>query len=66
MTILSWIILGAVAGMLASQIVGAEEKGCVVNIVLGNQPDSYLADMNNDGQTNILDVIILVNLIISP
>jgi len=35
MTILSWIILGAVAGMLASQIVGAEEKGCVVNIVLG-------------------------------
>lgn len=35
MTIISWIILGAVAGMLATQIIGAEEKGCVVNIILG-------------------------------
>ena len=35
------------------------------NIVLGNQEDSISADMNNDGQANILDIIILVNLIIS-
>ena len=35
MTILGWIILGLIAGFIASRIVGAEGQGCIIDIVLG-------------------------------
>lgn len=35
MGILSWIILGAIAGFLAHKIMGLEGRGCFMNIILG-------------------------------
>lgn len=36
MSIIGWIIIGAVAGWLASLIMGTNERqGCILNIVLG-------------------------------
>lgn len=35
MTILGWIILGLVAGFIASRIVGARGQGCMIDIALG-------------------------------
>lgn len=36
MSIIGWIIIGAVAGWLASLIMGTSERqGCILNIVLG-------------------------------
>lgn len=35
MGILSWILMGAIAGFLAYRILGMEGQGCLVNVVLG-------------------------------
>ena len=35
MGIISWIILGAIAGFLANKIVSGEGRGCFMNIILG-------------------------------
>jgi uncharacterized membrane protein YeaQ/YmgE (transglycosylase-associated protein family) len=35
MGILGWIILGLIAGFIASRIVGAEGQGCMIDIALG-------------------------------
>ena len=34
-SILGWIITGAIAGYLASVLLGAERQGCLINIALG-------------------------------
>ena len=35
MGIISWIIMGAIAGWFASRLAGSERKGCFFNIILG-------------------------------
>jgi uncharacterized membrane protein YeaQ/YmgE (transglycosylase-associated protein family) len=35
MGILAWIVLGLIAGFIASKIVKSEGSGCVIDIVLG-------------------------------
>lgn len=35
MGVLGWIILGLVAGFIASRIVGAQGQGCMIDIALG-------------------------------
>ena len=35
MSLLGWIIFGAIAGFLANKLVGVEDRGCFMNIVLG-------------------------------
>lgn len=35
MGILSWIIMGALAGWAASAITGVEQSGCITNILVG-------------------------------
>lgn len=35
MGILGWILLGLIAGFIASRIVGAEGQGCMIDIALG-------------------------------
>ncbi len=35
MTILGWIILGLIAGFIASKIVSSEGQGCLTDIALG-------------------------------
>jgi uncharacterized membrane protein YeaQ/YmgE (transglycosylase-associated protein family) len=35
MTILGWIILGLIAGFIASKVVSGEGQGCLVDIALG-------------------------------
>ncbi len=35
MTVLGWIILGLIAGFIASRIVGARGQGCIIDIALG-------------------------------
>ena len=35
MGILSWIILGAIAGFLAYRIMGMEGQGCFINVAMG-------------------------------
>jgi uncharacterized membrane protein YeaQ/YmgE (transglycosylase-associated protein family) len=35
MEILGWIVFGAIAGWLASRIMGKDSSGCLVNIALG-------------------------------
>jgi len=35
MGFISWIIMGAVAGWLASRLAGTKSKGCFFNILLG-------------------------------
>ena len=35
MQVLGWIVLGAIAGWLASMIMGKHGSGCMVNIALG-------------------------------
>ena len=37
----------------------------LVNIVLGLQDSIVASDLNSDGITNVLDVVILVNMILS-
>lgn len=35
MGILGWIVLGLIAGYIASRIVGAQGQGCMIDIALG-------------------------------
>jgi uncharacterized membrane protein YeaQ/YmgE (transglycosylase-associated protein family) len=35
MTILGWILLGLIAGFIASKVVRGEGQGCLMNIALG-------------------------------
>lgn len=35
MGLISWILVGGIAGMLASKLMGYEKKGCFTNIVVG-------------------------------
>ena len=36
----------------------------IVNIILGNHPNHPAADLNEDGEVNVQDVIIMVNIIL--
>jgi hypothetical protein len=38
----------------------------MVNIILGVEPESALADVNGDGVVNILDIVQEINLILAP
>ena len=35
MGIISWILMGAIAGWFASRLSGKESRGCIFNIILG-------------------------------
>lgn len=35
MGILAWIIFGALAGWAATAIIGAKDRGCVTNVIIG-------------------------------
>lgn len=35
MGIISWILMGAIAGWFASRLSGTEKNGCIFNIILG-------------------------------
>ena len=35
MGILAWIIFGALAGWAASLVIGAKDRGCLTNIIIG-------------------------------
>jgi uncharacterized membrane protein YeaQ/YmgE (transglycosylase-associated protein family) len=35
MTILGWVLLGLIAGFIASKVVVSEGQGCLVNVALG-------------------------------
>ena len=37
-----------------------------INIVLDSEDYNFLADLNEDGINNILDIVSLVNLVLSP
>lgn len=33
--IISWLVVGLIAGWIASQLVGNQRTGCIINIILG-------------------------------
>ena len=37
-----------------------------INIILGAQDTSSLADLNEDGIINILDVVLMINIVLNP
>ena len=53
-------------GRALSNIIDILDVILTVNIVLGQEPFNYAADVNSDGIINILDIISLVNIILSP
>ena len=57
--------LGSLGDLNSDDIINILDVILLVNIVLGNEDDSFLADMNNDGESNILDIIVLVNIILN-
>ena len=52
MHVIGWIIVGALAGWIASQVVHSRSQGCMVNIALGLVEHAYFmekGEMRFDG-----------------